>query len=149
MIDAPIRVLFVCTANASRSILAEALLRRAGGERYEVFSAGIEPTTVHPLTRRVLEEAGLDHDWAESKSVTRFAGQAFDYVVTLCDDARLVCPVFPGADTSFHWGYPEPASAAGDDDARLRAFQRVFTDLATRIRQFTVVTGAGRPVATS
>ena len=68
--------------------------------------------------------------------------------MTLCDDARLSCPVFPGADTSFHWGYPEPAKGEGDDDVRIVAFQRVFTDLGTRIRQFIVVTGTNRPVAT-
>ena len=78
MTEPPIRVLFVSTFNASRSILAEAILRRAGGERYEAYSAGITPTTVHPLTRRVLEEAGLDHDWAEAKSVRQFVGQDFD-----------------------------------------------------------------------
>lgn len=137
----PIRVLFVCTANASRSILAEALLRRVGGDAYEVHSAGIEPTVVHPLTRRVLEAAGFDHEWAAAKHVNDFAGQPFDYVVTLCDDARLVCPIFPGADQSMHWGYPEPASVEGDEAARLLAFERVFTSLAERVRQFVVVTG--------
>ena len=142
------RVLFVSTSNAARSILAEAILRRVGGEGYEAFSAGIDPTEIHPLTRRVLEEAGFDHDWAQPKHVDDFSGQDFDYVVTLCDDARLVCPVFPGADTSYHWGYPSPASVQGEDDIRLAAFQRVFTDLGTRIRQFVVVTGSNRPVAT-
>lgn len=137
----PIRVLFVCTANASRSILAEAVLRRAGGGAYEAHSAGVEPTSVHPLTRRVLAEAGFDHDWAEAKGVDQFLGQDFDYVVTLCDDARLVCPVFPGADQSIHWGYAEPASVAGDDEARLAAFRHVFTELGERIRQFVLVTG--------
>lgn len=143
-----VRVLFVSTSNAARSILAEAILRRAGGDQFEAYSAGIAPTAIHPLTRRVLEDAGFDHDWAEAKDVDQFVGQDFDYVVTLCDDARLACPAFPGADTSFHWGYPSPASVEGDDAARLAAYQRVFTDLGTRIRQFVVVTGANRPVVT-
>lgn len=136
---APIRVLFVSTSNASRSILAEAILRRAGGERFAAASAGTAPTTVHPLTRAVLERAGLGHDWAASDPISAYEGRPFDYVITLCDDARLVCPVFPGADQSLHWGYPDPANALGDDAARVAAFERVFTDLGTRIRQFVVV----------
>jgi arsenate reductase len=135
------RILFVDTANASRSILAEALVRRAGGERFMAVSAGTHPTSVHPLTRRVLEESGLDHAWAESKSVDDFVGQSFDYVITLCDDARLICPVFPGADQSYHWGYPEPGSVEGDELLRLAAFERVYTDLANRIRQFLLISG--------
>ena len=138
------RVLFVSTSNASRSILAEALLRRAGGPDFEAFSAGIAPTEVQPLTRTVLEQAGFDHDWAVAKSVESFAGAQFDYVITLCDDARLVCPIFPGADQSIHWGYPEPANAGGDDAARLLAYERVFTALSERIRQFVVITGRTR-----
>lgn len=145
----PIRVLFVCTANTSRSILAEAILRRVGGGAYEAFSAGVEPTEVHPLTRRVLAEAGFDHDWAAAKGVDHFSGQDFDYVITLCDDARLVCPVFPGADHSIHWGYREPASVEGDDEARLAAFRHVFTELAERIRQFVLVTSRNRPITSA
>ena len=141
----PIQVLFVCYPNASRSILAEAILRRVGGDRFAVSSAGIEPAGVHALTRRVLDDAGLAHDWAASKGVETFRDGSFDYVITVCDDARTVCPVFPGADQSFHWGYPEPANVV-DEDARLAAFQHVFTDLGTRIRQFVVVTDRVRRV---
>ena len=140
MSDGPVRVLFVSTSNASRSILAEALLRRVGGTAFEAFSAGIAPTEVHPLTRVVLEGAGFDHDWAVAKHVNDYAGEPFDYVITLCDDARLVCPVFPGADQSIHWGYLEPANVAGDDAARLAAYERVFTSLGERVRQFVLVT---------
>jgi arsenate reductase len=147
MTERPIRVLFICLSNQSRSILAEALLRRVGGATFEAFSAGIEPAGVHPLTRRVLEDAGFDHAWAESKSVERYKGQPFDYVITLCDDARLVCPVFPGADQSIHWGYREPAAVDGDEAARLAAFEQVFTQLAERIRQFVLLTARTAPVA--
>jgi len=137
--DEPIRVLFVSTSNASRSILAEALLRKIGGERFLAASAGVAPTAVHPVTRRILEQAGFDHDWAASEAVEDYAGQPFDYVITVCDDARAVCPVFPGADQSFHWGYRDPAAAGDDELAQLAAFQRVFTDLAERVRQFVVI----------
>jgi arsenate reductase len=143
----PIRVLFVSTSNASRSILAEAILRRAGGDRFEAASAGIDPTDVHPLTRRVLESAGFDHDWASSTAVFDVVGEPFDYVITLCDDARLACPVFPGADQSMHWGYKDPARADGDEAAKLAAYDRVFRDLSERVRQFVVIAERQIPVS--
>ena len=144
----PIRVLFVSTSNASRSILAEALLRRIGSDRFIAASAGIEPTDVHPLTRRVLEGAGFDHDWAVSEPVGDYVGQPFDYVITVCDDARATCPVFPGADQSLHWGYGDPASVGGSEAEQLAAFERVFTLLGHRIRQFVMVAGRSEPVPT-
>jgi arsenate reductase (thioredoxin) len=142
----PIRVLFVCTGNSARSIMAEALLRRHGGDRFEVFSAGTEPRGVNPLTLRVLGEAGIDASWARSKSVDEFLGQSFDYVVTVCDQARQVCPVFPGVHESLHWGYEDPAEATGSDEERLAVFRRVFIAMGERIAQFAAVTDrAERP----
>ena len=135
----PIRVLFVCTGNSARSIMAEALLRRHGGGRFEVFSAGTEPRGVNPLTLRVLGEAGIDASLARSKSVSEFAGQRFDYVITVCDQARQACPVFPGSGLSLHWGYEDPAEATGTDEERLVVFRRVFTALGERIRQFALI----------
>ncbi len=135
----PIRVLFVGTSNATRSILAEAVLRRVGGDRFAVASAGIAPTEIHPLTHRVLADAGIDDAWATPRRIEAFADEPFDYVITVCDDARAVCPVFPGADQSLHWGYKDPAGETGDEAAQLAAFQRVFTDLSARVRQFVVV----------
>ncbi|MEA2025397.1 MAG: arsenate reductase ArsC, partial [Chloroflexota bacterium] len=93
---APISVLFVCTHNSARSIMAEALLRDKGGAAYEVASAGTEVAEVRPLTLRVLLEAGLPTEGLRSKSVTEFTGRTFDYVVTVCDSARRQCPTFPG-----------------------------------------------------
>ena len=136
---APIRVLFVGTSNATRSILAEGVLRRAGGDRFAVASAGVAPTEIHPLTRRVLAAAGIEDGWAVAQPIEAFAGQAFDYVITVCDDARAVCPVFPGADQSLHWGYKDPGAVSGDEATQLAAFERVFTDLAGRVRQFAVI----------
>ena len=132
----PIRVLFVCTGNSARSLMAEALLRRHGGDRFEVFSAGTEPRGVNPLTLRVLHEAGIDASTARSKSVSEFLGQPFDYVVTVCDQARQACPVFPGSHESLHWGYEDPAAATGTDEERLVVFRRVFTALGERVQQF-------------
>jgi protein-tyrosine-phosphatase len=145
----PIRVLFVGTSNATRSILAEGVLRRAGGHRFAVASAGVAPTEVHPLTRRVLAEVGIDSSWAEATSIDAFAGRPFDYVITVCDDARAVCPVFPGADQSLHWGYGDPARVVSDDATRLAAFERVFSDLAGRVRQFVVIAERHSRLATA
>jgi arsenate reductase len=120
--------------------MAEALLRRHGGDRFEVFSAGTEPRGVNPLTLRVLDEVGIDASWARSKSVDEFLGQSFDYVVTVCDQARQVCPVFPGVHASMHWGYEDPADATGTEEERLSAFRRVFIALGERVAQFAAVT---------
>jgi arsenate reductase len=138
--DRPIRVLFVCTGNSARSIMAEALLRHHGGDEFEVHSAGTVPRGVNPLTLRVLKEAGIDTSFARSKSVDEYLGQEFDYVVTVCDQARQVCPVFPGVHESFHWGYEDPAEATGSEEERLAVFRRVFIAIGERVRQFAVVT---------
>ena len=136
MTDAPIRVLFVCTGNSARSVMAEALLRHEGGAAFEVHSAGTKPKGVNPLTLQVFAEAGIDAAWARSKPVTEYLGQPFDYVITVCDQAREACPYFPGAHASLHWGYEDPAAAAGTDEERLAVFRRVLTQMAERIRLF-------------
>ena len=136
----PIRVLFVCTGNSARSIMAEALLRHHGEGRFEVHSAGTEPRGINPLTLRVLDEAGIDASFARSKSVEEFLGQTFDYVVTVCDQAKQVCPVFPGVHESLHWGYDDPAESTGSDEERLAVFRRVFVQISERVQQFAVVT---------
>ena len=145
----PLRVLFVCTGNSARSILGEVLLRAAGGSDFKVYSAGTHPSTVNPLTIRVLEEAGLPIDGLRSKSVDEFLGQSFDYVITVCDDARQECPVFPGVHESLHWGYDDPAAVEGPEDMRLAAFRRTLTAMGKRIKQFAVLARrAASPVAT-
>lgn len=136
MIQPPVRVLFVCTGNSARSVMAEALVRTKGGPAFDVHSAGTDPRGVNPLTLRVLAEAGIDASWARSKSVTEYLGQRFDYVVTVCDEARQVCPVFPGVHESLHWGYEDPAEAEGTEEERLAVFRRVFVQLGERINQF-------------
>ena len=132
----PIRVLVVCTGNSARSVMAEALFRARGGDAFEVHSAGTEPKGINPLTLRVLDEAGIDASWARSKSVQEYLGQSFDYVITVCDEARQACPVFPGAHQSLHWGYEDPAAAEGTEDERLVVFRRVLVQLGERIGTF-------------
>ena len=132
----PIRVLFVCTGNSARSVMAEALVRRHGGGDFEVYSAGTEPKGINPLTLRVLAEAGIDASWARSKSVDEFLDEQFDFVITVCDQARQSCPVFPGVHESLHWGYEDPAAVEGTDEERLAAFRRVLIGLSERINLF-------------
>ncbi len=131
-----VSVLFVCTHNSARSIMAEALLREKGGRAYEAFSAGTEVAEVRPLTLRVLRDAGIDTDGLRSKSVDEFMGRSFDYVITVCDSARQNCPVFPGEGQRFHWGYDDPSAAVGSEEERLAAFRRVFTAISQRIDLF-------------
>lgn len=133
---APIRVLVVCTGNSARSILAEALLRHHGGADFDVHSAGTEPHGINALTERVLDEAGLDHAWARSKSVSEYVGRRFDYVITVCDQARQVCPVFPGVHETLHWGYEDPAAVEGTEEERLAAFRSTLTMMSGRIQSF-------------
>jgi arsenate reductase len=129
-------VLFVCTGNSARSILAEALLRANGGSDFEVHSAGTEPKGINPLTLRVLGEARLSTDGLRSKAVDEYLGQSFDYVITVCDNARQTCPIFPGVHESMHWGYDDPAAVEGAEDVRLAAFRVTFTAMGARINQF-------------
>ena len=138
-VDRPIRVLFVCTGNSARSLLGEALLRHHGSGHFEVFSAGTHPAGVNPLTIRVLAEAGIPTDCLRSKSVDDYLDQSFDYVITVCDDARQVCPVFPGVHESLHWGYDDPAAVEGDEATRLAAFRRTATAMGERVKQFATV----------
>lgn len=140
MTDDPTRVLFVCIGNSCRSVMAEALLRQHGGDAFEVHSAGTEPKGMNPLTLRVLAETGIDASWARSKSVDEFRDQAFDYVITMCDEAREACPIFPGLHQSLHWGYEDPAAAEGTDAERLAVYRKVLIQIDERIREFVAVT---------
>jgi arsenate reductase (thioredoxin) len=143
----PIRVLFVCTGNSARSQMAEALLRDFGGPDFEVLSAGTQPAGVNPYTVRVLREIDIDWSNARSKSVTRFIGQRWDYVITVCDRARQSCPVFPGEHNSMHWGLEDPAEVEGTDERKLEAFRRTRTEVATRLRPFVELARRARAAA--
>jgi protein-tyrosine-phosphatase len=126
------RVLFLCVHNSARSQMAEALLRDLTHGQVDVCSAGTEPRGVHPLAVRVLEESGVPHA-GRSKHLEEFRGQAFDFVITTCDEAQEACPQWPGAQM-IHWKFPDPAAAPPDQ--QLAAFQRTRNELRQRIRLF-------------
>ena len=132
----PVRVLFVCTGNAARSQMAEAVLRHDGGEAFESVSAGTHPRRVSPTTLRVLAEAGIDASGAHSKSVAEFVDGAFDYVVTVCDEAREACPVIRGARSTLHWSIPDPAAAEAAGEDSLAVFEATLRDIRSRVRDF-------------
>lgn len=140
----PIRVIFVCTGNSARSQIAEALLRHDGGDRFEVVSAGVTPRPVNPLAIAALASVGIDISEARSKPVGAFLGRRFDYVITMCDRARLTCPVFPGANETLHWGIDDPAEAEGTDTERRVAFDRALREISGRLHTFIPLATARR-----
>jgi arsenate reductase len=121
------KVLFLCTGNSARSQMAEAFLRRYGGDDYEAFSAGLEPTTIHPLTRKVMEEIGFDLDGQRSKSVKEYLGKEhFGYLITVCDHAEKNCPTtFFGFAQRMHWSFEDPAAFEGSHEDKIEKFREV------------------------
>ncbi len=134
----PYKVLFLCTGNSARSIFGEYLLKRAGRDRFEVYSAGSFPTgKVNPIATQVLKNVyHIDAGDARSKSWEEFGDVEFDFVITVCDNARESCPVWPGQPIIAHWGVPDPALAEGSDEEKLRQFKRAAQTLAHRIGLF-------------
>ena len=130
------RVLILCTGNSARSQMAEGLLRDIGGGAIDVFSAGTKPGIVRPEAIAVMAERGIDISGHRSKHVDEFKGQTFDYVITVCDNAKKTCPIFPGAPHRVHWGLPDPAAVEGAEDVRLDAFRRVCAMLDERFTAF-------------
>jgi arsenate reductase len=127
------RVLFICSRNAARSQMAEGYLRARYGDRYEAFSAGTSASTVHPLAVRAMAECGIDISAQRSKDLGAFLGEEMDVVVTVCDAAQAVCPMFPGAKRTMHASFPDPASATGTEEERLAAFRSVRDEIAAWI----------------
>lgn len=130
------RALILCTGNSARSQMAEGLLRHDGGPGFEVYSAGTHPSHVRPEAIEAMRELGIDISGHRSKSVDEFAGQEFDFVVTVCDNARENCPVFPGNTERIHWSFDDPAAVEGDWEARLMEFRRVRDEIRARFRDF-------------
>ena len=130
------RVLVLCTGNSARSQMGEGLFREEGDAGYEVFSAGTRPSQVRPEAIEVMREIGIDISHCRSKSAEEFAGQSFDYIVTVCDNARDNCPVFPGAGQRVHWGLEDPAAVQGSEEERRTAFRRIRDQIQERVRAF-------------
>lgn len=130
------RVLILCTSNSARSQMAEGLLKADGGNRFEVFSAGVNPSRVRPEAIEAMREVGIDISHQRSKPVEEFAGQAFDYVITVCDNARHECPVFPAQTTRIHWSFDDPAAVEGGEAERLAAFRRVREEIRACLADF-------------
>jgi ArsR family transcriptional regulator, arsenate/arsenite/antimonite-responsive transcriptional repressor / arsenate reductase (thioredoxin) len=127
------RVLFLCTGNSARSQMAEALAGQLAGDTVTAASAGSHPKTLHPNAVRAMLEYRIDITGRQAKHVSTFAGQRFDYVVSLCDRVREVCPEFPGRPEMIHWSIPDPAGGGGSDAETYPAFRAVAADLHTRI----------------
>jgi len=125
-------VLFLCTGNSARSQAAEALARARSGGRVQAFSAGSDPKPLHPHAVRVMASRGVDLAGRRPKHLSVFAGQHFDYVITLCDRVREICPEFPGHPGYLHWSIPDPAAAGGVQDT-YPAFELMAAELETRI----------------
>src|SRR5215469_2790239 len=130
------RILVLCTGNSARSQMGEGLFRAEVGDDFDVFSAGTKPSSVRPEAIAVMKEIGIDISAHRSKSLDEFTGQPFDYVVTVCDNARDTCPVFPGATARLHWSFQDPAAVEGSEEVRLAAFRRIRDQIQERVRAF-------------
>jgi arsenate reductase len=134
------KVLILCTGNSARSQMAEGLLRHDWGDRFEVFSAGVSPTRVRPEAIAVMQELGIDLSAHRSKHVNEFAGQDFDYVLTVCDHARELCPIFQGETKTIHRSFVDPANFDGSErlseEERLAVFRKVRDEIRDYLRTF-------------
>ena len=130
------RVLILCTGNSARSQMAEGLLRHDAAESFHVASAGTKASFVRPEAVAVMGELGIDISRYRSKNVAEFAGQAFDYLITVCDNARETCPVFFGAAKRLHRDFEDPAAFIGSEEERLAVFRRVRDELRGYLREF-------------
>jgi arsenate reductase len=135
----PYKLLFLCTGNSARSIFGEYLLRRLAGSRFAVYSAGAFPTgKVNPFAIQVLKDCfHIDATEARSKSAEEFKDLQFDFVITVCDNARETCPIWPGQPIVAHWSSPDPAAVEGTDEAKYRAFKEVAFQINRRLQLFT------------
>jgi len=130
------RVLVLCTGNSARSQMAEGLLRHDAGDRFDVESAGLNPGHVRPEAIAVMKEIGLDISGQRSKHVDEFAGQQFDYVLTVCDNANESCPVLPGQGERLHRSFEDPAALQGTEQQRLAGFRRVRDEIRDYLKTF-------------
>lgn len=130
------KVLILCTGNSARSQMAEGLLRNIAGDRFDVESAGTRPSHVRPEAIDAMREIGIDISSHRSKSVDQFTSEKFDYIVTVCDNAKESCPIFPGDATRIHWSFDDPAAVIGTSTERIEAFRRVRDQIEERLVSF-------------
>ena len=132
------RVLFLCTGNSARSQMAEAFLRKYGGEKYEAHSAGLEPKELHPLTIQVMNEIGMDISGQHSKGVGEYLGKIlFQYLITVCDDADKNCPTtWPGISNRMHWSFEDPAAFEGSEEENLAKFRQIRDQIEEKINSW-------------
>jgi protein-tyrosine-phosphatase/DNA-binding transcriptional ArsR family regulator len=137
--ESPARVLFLCTHNSARSQMAEGLLREMGHNKVEVFSAGTEPSGIHALAIKVMSGRGIDLSTHRSKHLKEYLGQDFDYVITVCDRVREVCPIFPGEPDHIHWSFPDPAAIQGNLKTQESGFEDTARELTVRIQYLLLI----------
>jgi arsenate reductase len=137
------KVLFLCTGNSVRSQMAEGLMRSLGAKEWEVKSAGVLSSFVHPLAIQVMKEIGIEISHQTSKSVDEFLNEGFDYIITLCDYAAMSCPTFPGQAKRLHWPFEDPAAAVGTINQRLVVFRKIRDEIRNKIEEFLKVQNAG------
>ena len=130
------RVLILCTGNSALIQMAQGLLAHEAGDRFEVESAGTKPSSVRPEAIAVMKEIGIDISHHRSKGVSEFEDQTFDYVLTVCDDARESCPVFPGSSRTIHSSFEDPAAVQGTEAHRLEAFRRIRDQIRSYLKVF-------------
>ena len=126
-------ILILCTGNSARSQMGEGLLRHMAGDRFDVASAGTKPSIVRPEAITAMRELGIDLTGHRSKSVDEFAGQPFDYVITVCDNAKESCPIFPAVSKRMHWPFQDPPGPNEEtEEMRMNAFRKVRDEMKTR-----------------
>ncbi len=129
----PIRVLFLCDANAARSQMAEVLLRKIGGKAFEVHSAGLDPQPLHPLAVKVMQEIDVDMEGQRSKHLNEYMDTQFDYVITLCYQVKSSCAAFMRDNVTEHWQSEDPLEAKGSDEQKLAVFRRVRDEIRQKV----------------
>ena len=129
-------VIFVCTGNSCRSQMAEGILREIGGNKFQVVSAGLEPSSVNPNAIKVMQEVGIDISQHTSKNIHQFVDQEFDFIITVCDNANERCPLFPGSGKRIHWSFQDPAAATGTEEEVMTVFRKVRDQIKLNIEEF-------------
>jgi arsenate reductase (thioredoxin) len=135
-------VLILCTGNSARSQMAEGLLRHDAGDKFEVESAGVAPGIVRPEAIQAMREIGIDITSHRSKSADEFTGQKLDFIITVCDNAKETCPVFPGEAKRIHRSFEDPpAAGVGTDESRMLIFRRVRDEIRAWLKEFAAQSG--------